>query len=77
MKKYYQLYIARNEAGHSTEDAANLLGISKGGYWQKESGYSEFKLSEAFILAEIYGISVNDLFPETLSIFRKELEAVK
>lgn len=65
MKKFYTLYIARNEAGDSTADTALLLGITKGAYWNKENGKAEFKLSEAFILAEKYDLSVDELFKET------------
>ena len=71
MKKFYTLYIARNEAGDSAADAAKLLGITKSGYWNKENGISEFKLSEAFLLAERYDLSVDELFKETPFIKKK------
>lgn len=68
MKKFYTLYIARNEAGDSYEDIAKLLGMTKSAYWNKENGKTEFKLSEAFKIAEHYHTHVHELFKETLYI---------
>lgn len=68
MKKFYQLYIARNEAGESTTDVGRLIGLSKSSYWNRENGKTPFTLPEAFTLAEHYDRSVEDLFPETLLI---------
>lgn len=68
MKKFYQLYIARNEAGESTTDVGKLIGLSKASYWNRESGKTPFTLPEAFTLAEHYGRSIEELFPETLLI---------
>jgi len=73
MKKFYQLYIARNEAGDSLTTAGELIGVSKSNYWEKENGNTPFKLHEAFILARYYNMKVDDLFPETLLILEKEV----
>lgn len=71
MKKFYTLYIARNEAGDSTADAAKLLGITKANYWNRENGVTDFKLKEAFKLAEHYGVPVDELFKEAPQIRRE------
>lgn len=71
MKKFYTLYIARNEAGDSTADAAKLIGITKANYWNRENGITDFKLKEAFKLAEHYGLSVDELFQEAPKIRRE------
>lgn len=68
MKKFYQLYIARNEAGESTTDVGKLISLSKASYWNRENGKTPFTLPEAFTLAKHYGMSVEELFPETLLI---------
>ena len=48
MKKFYQLYIARNEAGESTADVGKLIGLSKASYWNRENAITNFDLAEAF-----------------------------
>lgn len=68
MKKFYQLYITRNEAGESTADVGKLIGLSKSSYWNRENGKTPFTLPEAFTLAEHYGRCIEELFPETLLI---------
>lgn len=68
MKKFYQLYIIRNEAGESTADVGKLIGLSKSSYWNRENGKTPFTLPEAFTLAEHYDKSIEELFPETLLI---------
>lgn len=68
MKKFYQLYIVRNEAGESTADIGKLIGLSKLSYWNRENGKTPFTLPEAFTLVQHYGKSVEELFPETLLI---------
>ncbi|GAB3065504.1 helix-turn-helix transcriptional regulator [Salinicoccus sesuvii] len=65
MKKYYTLYIARNEAGESTADAGALIGVKKSAYWAKENGINAFSLPEAFKLAKHYDMPVDELFKET------------
>lgn len=72
MKKFYQLYIARNEAGESLTDAGRLIGAEKTSYWNRENGITPFKLHEAFILAKHYGVKVDDLFPEMMQMIEKE-----
>lgn len=73
MKKFYQLYIARNEAGESTADAGKLINKDKASYWNRENGKTPFTLPEAFILAKHYGKTVEELFPETLLLKEKEV----
>lgn len=73
MKKFYQLYIARSEAGESTTDAGRLIQKDRAGYWSRENGKTPFTLPEAFILAKHYGKSIEELFPETLLIKEKEV----
>lgn len=68
MKKFYQLYIARNEAGESTSDVGKLIKKDKVSYWNRENGKTPFTLPEAFILSKHYGKSIEELFPETLLI---------
>ncbi|MEK4555846.1 helix-turn-helix transcriptional regulator [Jeotgalicoccus sp. FSL K6-3177] len=68
MKKFYQLYMVRNEAGESTADIEKLIGLNKSSYWNRENGKTPFTLPEAFPLAENYDRSIEELFPETLLI---------
>ncbi|CAM4127191.1 MULTISPECIES: helix-turn-helix domain-containing protein [Jeotgalicoccus] len=72
MKKFYQLYIARNEAGESTADVGKLIGLSKASYWNRENAITNFDLAEAFILAQHYGKTIEELFPEMVHMLQKK-----
>lgn len=44
------------------EDLAKLLGMTKQGYAFKENGKREFTLTEAKIIADYFGTSIEDIF---------------
>lgn len=44
------------------EEMAQKLGISKPAYFKKENGITEFTISEAKNLAEIFGKTVEEIF---------------
>ena len=44
------------------EQIAQKLGISKQAYFKKENGITEFTISEAKNLSEIFGKSVEEIF---------------
>lgn len=56
----------RNQKGLTQEDLANKLNLGKGTISNYESGYRTPKEKRLFELAEILGISINDLFPPTV-----------
>lgn len=59
---HHKLYVARRERNAYQKDIAKKLGIHPQTYHEKESGKSEFTLSEAKRLAEIFDCTLNDLF---------------
>lgn len=61
---HHKLFIARREARLSQIKVAKMLNISNATYSLKENGKSEFTLSEAKKLAEIFGCTLNDLFQD-------------
>lgn len=68
MTKQWNLYIARKEAGHSQAYVAKKLGISKERYSLKELNKAVFNLTECKILAELYGMTLDQLFNDELKI---------
>lgn len=62
------LYIARREHGHTQEFVAKKLGISKQRYGLKELGKAYFTLTECKILAELYGMTLDELFGNGIKI---------
>lgn len=68
MAKHWNIYIARNEAKQSQRFVAKKLGISPQRYQLKESGKANFTIPEAKILAELYGMTLDQLFNDELKI---------
>lgn len=67
-----KLYALRKEAGLTQEDLANMLGISRSRYGQKELGKAEFTQDEMFELGKIFDRNINDIFlPRTYQIGTK------
>ena len=57
-----KLYEARKRAKLSQQDVADILGISRNSYGQKERGDVSFNLEEMFALSELLNTSLDDLF---------------
>lgn len=51
--------------GVTQEQAAQVLGLSVRGYWNKENGETEFRQSEMLKLANLLQISADELFSNT------------
>ena len=68
MTRNWELYIARNEAGHSQADVAKKLGITKQRYGLKELGKAHFTIPEAKVLSELYGMTLDELFSNEIKI---------
>ena len=66
-----KLYDARKQAKLSQQEVADILGISRNSYGQKERGDVPFNLVEMFALSELLNISLDDLF---ISRSKKEVE---
>ena len=56
------LYQLRKEKGISQKELAQRLGISETTYRQKEKGRSAFWSDEMFIIADIFGRNVSEIF---------------
>jgi transcriptional regulator with XRE-family HTH domain len=54
----------RREHGHTLEDVAVAIGITKGHLSRIERNYHGMSLKVAFALADYYGVSIERLFPE-------------
>ena len=52
---------ARRMSGYSQKEMADLLGISKNAYINKEKGLIRFYVDEACKFSEIVGIDFNDI----------------
>ncbi|MCE4991439.1 MULTISPECIES: helix-turn-helix transcriptional regulator [Staphylococcus] len=65
---YPMLYIARKEKGDTQRKVAQKLGISPQRYQLKETGKANFTLPEAKILSEMYGMSIDDLFSNSIKV---------
>ena len=57
-----KLYEARKRAKLSQQEVADILGISRNSYGQKERDDVSFNLEEMFTLSELLNISLDDLF---------------
>lgn len=70
MKKlaYPHLIIQRKEHGHNQAFVARKLGISKERYSLKELNKANFTLPEAKILSKLYGIPIDELFSESITV---------
>lgn len=56
------LLILRKRFGYSQKDLAAKLGISAQQYRYKEKGLYEFTADEMFILKDIFGKSIEEIF---------------
>ena len=66
-----KLYDARKQAKLSQQEVADILGISRNSYGQKERGDVPFNLEEMFALSDLLNVSLDDLF---ISRSKKEVE---
>ena len=66
-----KLYDARKQAKLSQQEVADVLGISRNTYGQKERGDVPFNLEEMFALSELLNASLDDLF---ISRSKEEVE---
>ena len=57
-----KLYDARKRAKLSQQEVADILGISRNTYGQKERGDVSFNLEEMFALSDLLNASLDDLF---------------
>lgn len=57
-----KLYEARKQAKLSQQEVADILGISRNSYGQKERGDVPFNLEEMFTLSNLLNASLDDLF---------------
>ena len=57
-----KLYQVRKQAKLSQQEVADILGISRNSYGQKERGDVLFNLEEMFALSELLDVSLDDLF---------------
>jgi putative transcriptional regulator len=57
-----KLYDARKRSKLSQQEVADILGISRNSYGQKERGDVSFNLEEMFALSELLNTSLDDLF---------------
>lgn len=57
-----KLYVKRKENRLKQKDVAEILSIHPITYHKKESGKSGFELSEAFVLADHFDTTVDELF---------------
>lgn len=65
---YPMLFVVRREKGHTQKAIAKKLSISPQRYQLKESGKANFTLPEAKILSELYGMPIDDLFSNSISV---------
>ena len=57
-----KLYEVRKRAKLTQQEVADILGISRNSYGQKERGDVLFNLEEMFTLSELLNTSLDDLF---------------
>ena len=57
-----KLYETRKRAKLSQQEVADILGISRNSYGQKERGDVPFNLEEMFTLSDLLNSSLDDLF---------------
>lgn len=61
---HYNLMIRRKESKLKQTELAKKIGIHKQSYHLKESGKSDFTLTECRMIAQILDCTLNDLFQE-------------
>lgn len=62
-----KLYELRKEAGLTQAQMAEKIGISETAYRSKELGQTDFKSTEMFNIAVLFGRNIGDIFSETTS----------
>ncbi len=62
MKKNYQLKSIRIKNRLTQRDIATMLGISVSTYCQKENGQRNFTLEEAWVIAQVLGRDIKEIF---------------
>ena len=62
-----KLYELRKKAGLNQADLAKKIGISEASYRSKELGYTDFKMSEMFKIANFFNEKIGDIFSDTTS----------
>ncbi|MCI2788762.1 MULTISPECIES: helix-turn-helix transcriptional regulator [Staphylococcus] len=65
---YPLLFVARREKGDTQKEVAKKLSISPQRYQLKESGKANFTLPEAKILSELYGMPIDELFSNSITV---------
>lgn len=58
------LYQLRKEQGITQKELADKLGISETAYRQKEKGKRAFRSDEMFIIADILGKDIGEIFSD-------------
>ncbi|GKV65468.1 MULTISPECIES: helix-turn-helix transcriptional regulator [unclassified Sporosarcina] len=58
----WNLIRLRKEAGLSQEDMANIIGINKTTYSNKERGTHQFQAKEMFLLKDYFDKSMDEIF---------------
>lgn len=67
----WNLLKLRKEFGYSQKDVAKILNISIEAYRNKELGKSQFKMNEMFLLSDLFGEDISDIFLEAKSTVRE------
>lgn len=63
---YLHLRRARKEKGIPAQEMAELLGLqTKAAYYKKETGATKFTLDEARLVADMLGMPIEKVFPQT------------
>lgn len=58
----FKLYKARKDAKMTQDDLANYLGVSRVTYGKKERGEVPFLMDEMFLISELFGKPLTDIF---------------
>lgn len=61
----WNLIRLRKENNYSQEDLAKILGVTDSTYRNKETGKTQFKMDEMFILANLFDGDMEDIFLPT------------
>lgn len=62
-----KLYELRKKVGLTQAQMAAKLDISEASYRSKELGYTDFKMSEMFKIANFFNEKIGDIFSDTTS----------
>ena len=63
---YPKLKGVRHEKGYTMQGMADILGISKGCYFKKENGFTDFYLDEVNKILNLFHCSFDDIFFEKI-----------